>query len=431
MWAVVLSAILVVLPSSRQSSCTAAPSGGFCTDTSRRSEQHKRTLDAANEWVHSTAKRLRFRTNFDDAVWQHVAKLTAFSARNLPEGMQRCPIFYPFSGVDLTTLHGFFPNASEAFMMAALPLGNFSCFLSASCRNDASNSVYNYLATWADKIHHMSFSGTGAMLKAFNGGSWNISGVMCSKCYRGVGLLPTLLVSMHLLTVDCDTRGVCAGDVNGTAKTPLIDDFEEHARHPSAGQDHINFVRLTWRGCGAQLSFLSTWLELSEDQVYLPQLASHTADWTASPVSEVLVTNMRHMSHALGLGERLRTTMFKAAEYMHARLLIDPGVARWILDMSAVTIHDETGLRPIVYDHPLVTRGVPWTMRSFGDFGDFVDYPAHDYPGAPTTAAEETELLRNLSKVSPPLGFPVGYHLMKQEGLLMVAWRTEMQARDW
>ena len=104
----------------------------------------------------------------------------------------------------------------------------------------------------------MTFSGSGAMLNAFDGGSWNTSGLTCSGCYRGVGLLPTLLVTMHLIATDCNGHGVCASDVNGTAAKPLIDDYVEHARHPREDLQHINFVRLTWRGCGAQLSSAAT-----------------------------------------------------------------------------------------------------------------------------------------------------------------------------
>ena len=153
------------------------------------------------------------------------------------------------------------------------------------------------------------------------------------------------------------------------------------------------------------------------------------------------------VAHAVGLGERRRVTILKAAEYLHQKLFVDNGVARWVLDTSAATLHDETGLRPMVYRHPLVTRGTQWALRAFGEFTSFAGWgvphleyavgQGHDVKasGETSTAAEETAQLVELLAHSPPLSFPFGYHASAphhqgaKNGVLMMAWRQALRSR--
>ena len=124
-------AILVLLLTTvrADTSCTAPAS--FCSH--QHGEHHAQSLLAANEWVAATAAYLRHRGG--GVGWaqakQRVAQLKAFASPLFPARIREYPIFYPFCGVDLNTLHSFFPGASETFMVSRLPLGNFSCFLNA------------------------------------------------------------------------------------------------------------------------------------------------------------------------------------------------------------------------------------------------------------------------------------------------------------
>jgi hypothetical protein len=378
--------------------CSPAPSS-FCKDTASRSEHHKRVVAAANAWVNQTARDVRLqesklRLNLEGLL-QRTRLISNFSSSIWPSELSSCPIFYPFSGVDLPTVHAFFPHASELFLVAGLPLGNFSCFLSETCRRDATHSAFTYLKGWMDKVHEMSFAGSGAMLTAFNAGSWKKDSTEWES--RGVGLLPTLLVTMHLLTMANDDTA------------PLIDDFAEREHHKEESDPMpTSVVQITWRSCSAQLSYLSTWVPLG-GEVKLPH-AKSTDEWVVAPSSESLVAGLKKASHAVGLGERARITMFKAAEHMHQRLLLDNGVARWILDVSAATLHDETGLRPMVYDHDLVTREVPWEVRTYGSYQTHLSYEP---------SKEERDEWRQAFKDARRLPFSIGYH-----SSLLTAWRT-------
>lgn len=386
--------------------CTPVPPGEFCKATTTKSEHHRRQLAAANEWVHAAAQTIR-NTQVDEVLLQQARVLSNFSGGLWPSEISSCPVFYPFCGVDLPTVQGLFPHASELFFVAGLPIGNFSCFLSEACKGAATISVLHYFKGWMGKANQMSFAGSGSMLRVFNAGSLNMSEWHSS----GVGLLPTLLVTMHLLTVSQDGS---RGSSNGSPRAPLIDDFAHHEFVREDKEDASSSVlKITWRNCTAQLSYLSTWVPIGAT-LELPHSRS-TYEWVAAPRSEELVSALRKASHRVGLGERQRVTFLKAAEHMHEHMLIDNGVARWILDVSAATLHDETGLRPFVYGHDLITRRVQWEVYTYGEFRQFLGYAA-----SPEEVSEWVEAVEG----APPLPFKFGYGSGVRTGPLMTAWRN-------
>lgn len=328
---------------------------------------------------------------------------------------EACPVYYPFCGVDLTNLQGLFPNASEVFMMAALPMGSFTCFLDEGCRFAATNSVLRYFKLWSDREHGMAWAGTGQMLESFNAGyKGKHPGTDDLQLRPGaVGLLPTLLATMYLLAYGTD-------DHNAT----LLTDFEEHTHHLHASNETSSLVKLAWRNCSAHLSYLSTWVDIPAAPIELPH-ATSVSEWVTAPESERYVDQMKRISHTIGLGDRLRVTMFKAAEPMHGRFLNDNGVARWFLDVSAALVHDPTGLRPFIYSHPVATRSTPWELRAYGEFRGFSRDPRSPYVVA--SAEEELEYIQLAARAPSPLTFEFGYdgwyRSNASKGLVIAAWR--------
>lgn len=336
---------------------------------------------------------------------------------------ERCPVFYPLCGIDLANLHGLFPNASEVFMVAALPLGNFSCFMSTFCKTKAMAATVRYFKNWMDRFHGMAWSGTGQMLEQFNAGRKSITSVDDLTLHdQAVGLLPVLLVTMHLLHFREDRPYT-------EYNTTLLDDFEEHSHHlhsgtstPGASRSNgaSNLVKLTWGGCKMQLTYLSTWMQASSEPIVLEN-ASRTDEWVTAPESEHLVAQMKRISHAVGLGERTRVTMFKATDVVRDHLLTDNGVARWFMDVSAAVVQDPSGLQPFVFAHPIATRSTPWELHAYGTF------KGKGFAGNKDTSSDEAKRLFKLAEgAGPALPFDYGYESLTNEskGLLMAAWRT-------
>jgi hypothetical protein len=386
------------------------PPRSFCRNAETRlhSEAHQEQLAAANKWVNHAAAIVG--KSVGHRLVAKMRQMNAFAESNWPQ-KEVCPVFYPFCGVDLINLHGLFPNAKEVFMLAALPLGSFSCFLSPQCSNAALGASLRMYKAWFDREHGAAWSGTGQMLEQFNAGHKEFHAFNAAHEHTGaVGLLPTLLVTMHL---------VAHGDKPANQNITLLDDFEEHHHKLHANDENTTakHVTLTWRDCSAQLSYMSAYVDIPDKPIVVKD-SNLTSGWVTAPNSERYVSQMKHISRLLGIGDRLRVSMFKAAEPMHSHFLVDNGIARWFLDVSAALVQDPTGLRPLAYSHPLITRSVPWEMHAWGSFDGhriLIDY----------TDGEDPRQLYELAESASALPFDFGYDGLRNDskGLLIAAWR--------
>ena len=371
----------------------------------KRSHNHTRTLDATNAWIVGAVRNLRRRKpGLWPRVQARVAELSTFTAGVFPAEVFTHPVFYPFGGADLVTAHGLFPFAREIFLQSSIRAGRFACFLSAQCSHLATNSVVGFFDHWLGSNTNMSWAGTGTMEKVFV-----------------VGALPTLLVMMHIL-MEVGTPA----QAGTTSDAPVDDFFLGHDHNPDDDDpERSNYWRVTWRGCTAQFSYLASTLDQS--RFALLENSTLPDAFTVVPWSDRLVQGMRNMSHDMGIGERPRITLMKAGS--HAEMLVDNGVARWVLQTSVATLQDEAGLRPHAYSHRLVTQGLPWVARPYGEFDGFIHGYMEHRDSYAARAAERAEL-RKFFAGAARLPFAFGYQhdgAAKQSSLI-AAWKKEVSA---
>jgi hypothetical protein len=115
------------------------------------------------------------------------------------------------------------------------------------------------------------------------------------------------------------------------------------------------------------------------------------------------------------LPPRLMVSMFKAAPHW---ILRNRWMAAWVLEHSAATLHDETGLRPRVYNASEGLVSADWQMVRRGYFAEFENREVSWYPG------EKAELKAFFQ--GPELPFQFGYAQHGGLGVLLAAWRREV-----
>ena len=110
---------------------------------------------------------------------------------------------------------------------------------------------------------------------------------------------------------------------------------------------------------------------------------------------------------------RLMVSMFKAAPHW---ILRNRWMAAWVLEHSAATLHDETGLRPRFYNASEGLVSADWQMVRRGYFAEFENREVSWYPG------EKAELKAFFQ--GPELPFQFGYAQHGAQGVLLAAWRV-------
>jgi hypothetical protein len=108
-------------------------------------------------------------------------------------------------------------------------------------------------------------------------------------------------------------------------------------------------------------------------------------------------------------------SMFKAAPHW---ILRNRWMAAWVLEHSAATLHDESGLRPCFYNASEGLVGSDWQTVRRGHFADFENREVRWYPG------EKAELKAFFQ--GPELPFQFGYAQHGGLGVLLAAWRREV-----
>jgi hypothetical protein len=110
-------------------------------------------------------------------------QLRNFTSSRLPSAARELPVLYLFGGADLLTASWLFPSATRHTLMAALPLGQPSCFLQTACRAQAHRAVADYFKDWARNSY-----------------AWTQSEYMVNYWFTPkVGVLPALLLSLRIL----------------------------------------------------------------------------------------------------------------------------------------------------------------------------------------------------------------------------------------
>ena len=102
---------------------------------------------------------------------------------------------------------------------------------------------------------------------------------------------------------------------------------------------------------------------------------------------------------------------------MHSSYLRNDWAARWVMARSLATLHDETGLRPHVYNASAGVASLPWATAAFGAFREFENREVRWYPG------EKAELQRIFRGAELPFQF--GYAQSGGHGVLLAAWRKQ------
>ena len=134
-----------------------------------------RAADRMSEWAARTTLEVsqRWRQAFGD----YAAELSAWSVEHVAASAKRLPVIYPFSGADLVTAAGLFPDAPAYMLIAEFKPGQRRSLYEAAAQESA--------LKWLGHVHarNFEFSVTREMRSFFD----------------DVGVLPTLLLVVHLL----------------------------------------------------------------------------------------------------------------------------------------------------------------------------------------------------------------------------------------
>ena len=398
-------------------------------------------LQAMNTWAEIVATQLETSSSIA-SLRERITALSDFSTSNFPRTTHGLPVLYMFSGTDLITAHALFPNAPEYHLVADFPVGHPSCFLDAACTSQANESATAFFKHWANL--RFARQSTNLMRRAF----------------ERVGQLPALLVSLRLMgqpLIHAVTQDVMPPSLSAGIKTRVS------AKHLIAGRLGTAGRRLvadqtTVASSGARL----TAVDVPAARVVIPSITLHTArcrvayhslllksdpsehvrlskqDWPVlkrwerggpfvdaqlAALSAALNPHQRQLGGGGSTGggsgprppPRLMVSMFKAAPHW---ILRNRWMAAWVLEHSAATLHDESGLRPCYYNASEGLVGSDWQMVRRGHFADFENREVRWYP------SEKAELKAFFQ--GPELPFQFGYAQHGGLGVLLAAWRREV-----
>ena len=107
--------------------------------------------------------------------------------------------------------------------------------------------------------------------------------------------------------------------------------------------------------------------------------------------------------------QRLFVSMFKAAPHW---ILRNDWMARWVLQRSHATLHDETGLRPRAYNATGTLTDVAWQTRTFGAFIEFENREVKWCADLPQTLKQCTHTPCGLSAWSTLSSVHSAHHLI-------------------
>ena len=295
--------------------------------------------------------------------------------------MQRQPVLYLFSGIDVLTAHALFPN-SAVVMAADLPIGRPWCLASPRCAAAAHAAVVDYFT------HLMKYEF-----------AWTSTTHMLSIIQRGyvVGVAPLLCVCAALM----GHRVTSMRFVHESSTT------SKNASARNAATTPPTSLHIETAGGGPRISYHAFHLATEEGS---SEDGHHHYGWKARP-------RLNHSQASRELARLSDLVQERAPQPPHFTLLLkaaphfitrDPLVASWLLRTATATVHDETGLRPTAYaDAAAITgrggRAHAWSCRRFGTFVDWTFRERLWYP------AEETRELREAHRDAPPLPFQFGY----------------------
>ena len=367
-----------------------------------------RSAREANVYRSTTADPFSLLTN-------RTAVLSDFTARAFPARVQTQPVLYPFGGMDLLNAYAAFPNAPAFALMANLPLGwpdAKLCFHSAECAALARASAVGFLRHTHQ--YELAWTSTEKMAKLFGKRFKLDTGESLV-----VGILPSLLLCARLMGLDIlEVQGI-----GGVREAPF-----------ASGLGGV-----VVRTSGPRLLYLSVAVPLDHDD-------SLGWGWRPMPVVNetaagiALADVQQALRIALGRQPRL-TLILKAAPHYINRV---PAVARWLLAVSAATLHDETGLTPEAYCTASTSAGgchvfsstgalqrnstslsaAVWQVRGFGRFVDWTFRERYWY------GREEKSALKWLCS-GPELPFRWGYAAGASpekhvgNGVLIASWRQK------
>ena len=312
-----------------------APEAGYQSYELKRGQGHPRHARAAraiNSWAAAfEARLLRERSSQVAQIWRREAELRGFGHAALPEAhvpRKKSPLLYFFSGMDVLTAMALFPEAPEYVMLAEWTTGELDCFEDERCAAAATESAIKavqFIAGGKDMVNGTSngffYQSTRLQNEAFEAeapryarrGAAPGEATLAS---HPIGVLPTLAAMVWLL-----------GHAVESAES----------LEPSGHRG----VALRTVG-GARFVFLSTWL--SSNATRGLQQLEETRAACASP--------------------RPFVAMFKAGAHTLVRR---EWMARWVLQHSAGTLHDETGVPTQAYATSCALGAGSWRARLHGD----------------------------------------------------------------
>jgi hypothetical protein len=402
-----------------------------------------RELLAMNAWADQVANMLE---SSIASLRERITALSNFSTSNLPRATHSLPVLYLFSGSDLITAHALFAASPEYHLVADFPVGHPSCFLDAACASQANASTVAFFKHWA--ALRFARQSTNLMRRTF----------------ERVGQLPALLVLLRLMgqpvihatvrdglppslspapkfTESADQTiaarpGGSSGGASGAATGPVERQLAERTTVASNGTKagfgtaaRVVIPSITLHTARCRVAYYS--LLLKSDPSENVRLSKQ--DWPAFKRWErggaYVDAQLDALSAALNparpqlegggssprLPPRLMVSMFKAAPHW---ILRNRWMAAWVLEHSAATLHDETGLRPRVYNASEGLVSADWQMVRRGYFAEFENREVSWYPG------EKAELKAFFQ--GPELPFQFGYAQQGGLGVLLAAWRRDV-----
>ena len=339
-------------------------------------------VEAMNTWSAAAVAHLEMSTpNLLEALRSRLHALGSFSHAVYPQVVHSLPVLYMFSGSDLLTAHALFPHAPSYHLVADFPTGTPACFVDAACAAKANESASAFFKHWANL--RFARQSTNLMRRAFVS-SGQLPALLLSLRLMGepvvhaaldeleqsnAGALPGRLhraganVHFHNDTAPLTARGgkggkrAVGGGVGGGAGGGAGGGPSKALKLPTVTLHTTRF----------RVSYTSMLLrsDPSEHVQLTKQFWPVMSRWARG--GPFIDAQLSALSDAIGASRerRLFVSMFKAAPHW---ILRNDWAAKWVLERSYATLHDETGLRPHFYNASLTP---PWTTRVFGAFREF------------------------------------------------------------
>ena len=372
-------------------------------------------LDAMNAWARAAVAHLEATSpDLLTTLRDRLDQLGSFSRRVFPRAIHTLPVLYMFSGSDLLTAHALFPNAPEYNLVADFPTGHPACFATPLCASRANESASAFFKHWSNL--RFARQSTNLMRRAF--------GINEHGARATAGQLGALLLSLQLMRQPI---------VYATTGTVTSDQITVGRRLRGGGggrggvggdSTNVTIPRVVLHTPRYRVAYHSLLMrsDPSEHSSATKQFWPSMARWAKG--GEFVDTQLQALANSLEAdapstvakssntpgSPRLFVSMFKAAPHW---ILRNDWMTKWVLERSLATLHDETGLRPKVYN-----ATSSWETRYFGSFREFENREVKWYPG------EKAELMQIFHEEAT-LPFQFGYAQSGGHGVLMAGWRKE------